>query len=496
MEENVLYYGDNLYILREHIEDESVDLVYLDPPFGSNRAYNVLFKEENGTASAAQIQAFTDTWHWNEASEKALRDIGENAPVELFEMINGFLSFLGRNQVTAYLVMMIPRLLELKRVLKKTGSIYLHCDPTASHYLKIVLDQIFNLKNFRNEIIWCYRGAGYPKRDFGRRHDVIFRYSISDDYTFNVDDVREDYAEATKERFKHYIGNVRGGRDFGVQKLNPLGKHPDDWWQIQPIAPSSKERLSYPTQKPGALLERVIKASSNEGDVVLDPFCGCGTTIAVAERLKRKWIGIDITHLAIALVKNRLEDTFGNKVEYKVIGEPVDLSSAHALALQNRYQFQWWALSLIGARPVDKKKKGADRGIDGVRYISATPWADRPRAGESKQIKIIVQVKSGHVSVRDIREFRTVMDNAKAQIGVFLTLDNPTRPMMEEALAAGYYKPSIVGDAQYVQCLRIQILTIEELLSGKKVQYPIHENVTFRRAERVEEEQKEQFELL
>lgn len=289
---NTLYYGDNLFILREHLPSESVDLIYLDPPFNSNRNYNVLFKDEHGTDSQAQIKAFDDTWHWGLEAEHTFAELLTEAQPHVAEMIESMRDFIGSNQMMAYLVMMTTRLIELHRVLKPTGTLYLHCDPTASHYLKIILDVIFGKRNFRNEIIWCYRGAGYPKMDFGKRHDVILRYSKTDDYIFHLDAVREPYAEATKERFKHYIGNKRYGKDYGIQTLNPLGKHPDDWWEIQPIAPSARERLGYPTQKPEALLEKIIQASSHEGSVVLDPFCGCGTTVSVAERLKRRWIGI------------------------------------------------------------------------------------------------------------------------------------------------------------------------------------------------------------
>lgn len=492
MGENVLYYGDNLDILREHIDSESVDLIYLDPPFSSNRTYNVLFKEENGTASAAQIQAFTDTWHWNQASEEAFRDIIDNAPERLVEMINGFLSFLGRNQFAAYLVMITPRLLELYRVLKPTGSIYLHCDPTASHYLKILLDQVFGKPHcFRNEIIWHYRRWPARQKNFQKMHDVILFYTKSAENEHNFNTLMKSLSAGTLYRWQGYKSKVE--YTDGVRQVTQMtdkkskGTPLDNVWDIPVINSQAKERLSYPTQKPEKLLERIIKASSNEGDLVLDPFCGCGTTMAVAERLKRKWIGIDVTHLAIALMKNRLADTFGDKVNYRIVGEPRDLSGAHALALQDRYQFQWWALSLINARPVDQKKKGADKGIDGVKYVSLTPTAKK-----TDLVKMIVQVKSGHVSIRDMREFRTVMDNAKARMGAFLTLEKPTGPMIKEALTAGYYKPDVVGATSYP---KIQILTIEELLNGKKLQIPIHEDMTYKKAERVEEKPKENLEF-
>lgn len=462
MSQNILYYGDNLDIMRQYIKDETIDLIYLDPPFNSKAAYNVLFKEPTGESSKAQIAAFEDTWHWTEEAERSYSFILETAPASVVEMVQSFRHFIGqKNDVIAYLTMMCIRLLELRRVLKDTGSIYLHCDPTASHYIKILMDTIFGKNHFRNEIIWCYRGAGYPKKDFGRRHDVILRYSKTLDYVFNLDAVREEYAETTKERFKYHIGNIRDGKDFGIQELHPLGKQPDDWWEIQPIAPSARERLGYPTQKPEVLLEKIIKASSNEGDVVFDPFCGCGTSTVVAQRFKRKWIGIDVTHLAINLVKWRLKDMFGleHKKDYDVIGEPEDLAGAIHLASQNRYQFQWWALSLINARPYGEKKKGADTGIDGYLYFSDE---------KDKVSRAVVQVKSGNVSVKDIRDFGHVIDREEAKIGIFLTLESPTQNMIVEAVTKGFYRSASFNN----DYLKIQILTIEELLSGKKPEIP------------------------
>ena len=475
--ENALYYGDNLEILREYIKDDTIDLIYLDPPFNSNQSYNILFKERNGTSSPAQIKAFEDTWHWDRKAEETYREIVENLPKEVADLTKALRSFLGENDMMAYLVMMAIRLQELHRVLNPTGSIYLHCDPTASHYLKLLMDAVFKVNNFRNEIAWCYRGAGYPKKDFGKRHDTIFRYSKTDTYIFNLDEVREKYAETTKERFKHYIGNVRKGGDFGEQKLNPLGKQPDDWWQIQPVAPSAKERLGYPTQKPETLLERIIKASSKEGDIVLDPFCGCGTTITVAEKLKRKWIGIDITHLAVSLMKHRLENSFGNNINYKVIGEPKDLKGAEELAREDPYQFQWWALGLVGARPAEsEKKKGADKGIDGHIYFH-----DEPKMIKTKAI--IIQVKCGHINRGMIDALKGVVEREGAQIGVFITLQKPSKPMKKEALLSGFYESP--SGKHYP---KIQILKIEDLINGNKnIERPskvASNDLTFKKAER------------
>ena len=351
--ENTLYYGDNLDILREYIEDNSIDLIYLDPPFNSKQSYNVLFAEKNGTQSPAQIKAFEDTWHWDRKAEETYREIEENLPKKIADLIRALRSFLGENDMMAYLVMMTIRLCELYRVLKSTGSIYLHCDPTASHYLKLLMDTVFGVKNFQNEIIWCYKTGGASKRRYGRKHDIIFFYSKSSNYKFNA--IKEKSYMMHKYGFKKsdFKEDEKGQYSWVILK---------DWWEIPAIGSATKERLGYPTQKPEALLERIIKASSNEGDVILDPFCGCGTTITVAEKLKRKWIGIDITHLAVSLMKHRLENSFGNRINYKVIGEPKDLKGAEELAREDPYQFQWWALGLVGARPAEsEKKKGADK---------------------------------------------------------------------------------------------------------------------------------------
>jgi site-specific DNA-methyltransferase (adenine-specific) len=300
--QNTLYTGDNLYVLYG-LNSNLADLIYLDPPFNSKRLYSA------PVGSRAAGASFKDMWEWKDVDEYYLETLAEDYPV-----IKNFIDTIGvihGKAMAAYLTYMAQRIVEMKRILKDTGSLYLHCDPTASHYLKGLLDTVFGKDSFRNEIVWCYRGAGYPKKDFGRRHDIILRYSKTQDYTFNLDAVREEYAEATKERFAYYIGNKRKGKDFGTQALHPLGKQPDDWWQIQPIAPSAKERTGYPTQKPLALLHRIVKASSNPGDIVLDPFCGCATTCVAAQQLGRKWIGIDIEKQSVRILVERLSDDAG-----------------------------------------------------------------------------------------------------------------------------------------------------------------------------------------
>ncbi|MDI9313925.1 MAG: DNA methyltransferase [Hydrotalea sp.] len=293
-----IYCRDNIDILRG-INSNCIDLIYLDPPFNKKKVFTAPI------GSSAEGAEFSDIFREEDIKDEWVKEI-EADNYELHSLLKGIKDFSNQYNY-CYCVYMAIRLIEIGRILKNTGSVYLHCDPTMSHYLKLVMDCIFGEKNFRNEVIWCYRGAGYPKKDFGNRHDIIFRYSKTNEYVFNVDEVREEYAEATKERFKHYIGNVRKGKDFGEQKLHEKGRHPDDWWQIQPIAPSAKERTGYPTQKPLALLEKIIKASSKEGDMVLDPFCGCATTCIAAEKLERNWVGIDVSQKAYELVKERLK---------------------------------------------------------------------------------------------------------------------------------------------------------------------------------------------
>ena len=482
MNTNQLYYGDNLDILRNHIPDESIDLIYIDPPFNSNQAYNVIFSETDGSSSQAQIQAFEDTWRWGEITEQAYHELVVTAPHLLVETIKSFRGFLTETNLMAYLVMMALRLVELHRALKPTGSFYLHCDPTASHYLKIILDQIFGVQNFRNEIVWCYKRWPSKQTNFQKMHDVILRYGKSEDVIWNQ--LYDDFTEQTKKRIKggkkieHYVGKSGKVLIRATNDVSP-GVAMCDYWNIPMIAGQAKERLGYPTQKPEALLERIIKASSDEGDVVLDAFCGCGTAVAVAQQLDRRWIGIDITHLAITLLRYRLADAFGDDVKYEIIGEPKDAESAKALAVQDRYQFQWWALSLIRARPYQDKKKGADEGVDGVIYYQDVD-PDNPKKTLTR--KIVVQVKSGKVSVRDIRELKSVVETQDAVIGIFITLNPPTQPMVKEAATAGRFQWLHVTHTTYP---KIQIRTIEELLAGNSIEYPqTPVDVTFRRAER------------
>ena len=513
MSENTLYYGDNLDILRCYIKDESVDLIYLDPPFKSNQDYNVLFAEQNGTRAAAQIKAFEDTWRWDEIAARAYEEI-VIAGGRVANVMRSFRNFLGGNDMTAYLSMMAPRLVELRRILKTTGSIYLHCDTTASHYLKLLMDAVFGLVSFRNEIIWKrkYGKAGTFKR-FGTCTDSILFYVKTDDALFhrqfrpNKPEYIEKFYRHVDEkgrRFRidnlanpaerpHLMYEYKGykppekGWAISLEKMKQFDREgrlhfPKDksgrlarkrfldelkgeqvqnlWDDIKMVGAQASERLGFPTQKPEALLERIIQASSNEDDVVLDPFCGCGTAVAVAQRLNRQWIGIDITHLAITLIKKRLFDTFGEEAKFKVLGEPVDLSGARELAKQNKFQFQWWALGLVNARPAEQKK-GADQGIDGRRYFT-----DGKRR---KTEEIIFSVKGGHTSVKDVRDLGWVVEREAAAMGVIITLEEPTRDMRKEVAGAGFYH----SDYQDTKHPRLQIVTLEELMSGKKLDLPV-----------------------
>ena len=521
-----LYYGDNLDVLRRHVADDSVDLIYLDPPFNSNQDYNVLFAERNGTQAAAQIQAFEDTWHWDQTAARTFQDVVETGGT-LAQAMMAFRTFLGESDMMAYLAMMAPRLAELRRVLKPTGSIYLHCDPTASHYLKMLMDAIFEPGNFRNEITWkrshAHSDSRQGSRHFGRVTDTILFYAMSRNATWNVqfvpydqEYIDRDYRRQDPDGRRYRISDLSGpgGAAKGNPRYEVLGvmgywryskskmedlirqgrviqtrpgavpqykRYLDEmpgvplqnlWADLPVLNNRAKEALGYPTQKPEALLERIILASSNEGDTVLDPFCGCGTTVAAAQKLKRTWIGIDITNLAITLIKKRLLDGYGEAVKatYDVIGEPVSLPDAQALAQSDPYQFQWWVLGLVGARPVEGKK-GADRGIDGRIYFH-----DEGPSGKSKQI--ILSVKAGTPHVSHVRDLLGVVTREKASIGVLLTMEPPTKPMRKEAATAGFYL-SPWGPHPV-----LQILTVEDLLSGKTISRPPdrHTDVTFKQA--------------
>jgi DNA modification methylase len=527
-----LYYGDNLDVLRRYVEDASVDLVYLDPPFNSNANYNVLFAEQDGSRSAAQIHAFEDTWRWDRAAAKAYEETVESGG-RVSEAMRAFRTILGGSNMLAYLSMMAPRLAELRRVLKGTGSLYLHCDPTASHYLKLLLDSVFGPENFRNEIIWQRTAAkGSKMNRLPSNHDVILAYARSAAATwreitipYDVDQLDQKTAAKyslrdpdgrryqltsllhpeqgnrpnldyeimgvrrtwrwSKDRMEKAIaegkvvqpspGRVpREKRYLDQQKGRKVG---DVWTDISPINSQAAERLGYPTQKPEALLERIVEASSNVGDLVLDPFCGCGTAISVAEQLMRRWIGIDITYQATHLIKSRLLDAFGEAIEYGVVGEPTSVQDAAELARSEPHQFEAWALGLVGAR-IAGKKKGSDAGIDGRLLFHEKP------GGKTRQG--IISVKGGHTGVDHVRVLRNVVDREKAELGVLISLREPTKPMRAEAAGAGHYRSGSEGTGTWGNHPKIQLLTVRELLEGKRIDMPpMAGSLTFRQAPKV-----------
>jgi len=525
--DNLLYYGDNLDVLRRYVKDESVDLVYLDPPFNSSRDYNAFFAEQDGTRAAAQIKAFKDTWRWDQSAAAAYHEFVTSKAVSdrAKRALIAFRDLLGDNDMLAYLAMMAPRLVELRRVLKPTGSLYLHCDPTASHYLKLLLDSVFGPDNYGNEIVWKRFSSKNDSLRYGKNHDSIFFYTKTQQFLWNAqfvpfeaDYVSENYRYVEPETGRRYrlsdlTANKAGGDvDYEWHGVKPYkGRHwafsrenmdkflaqgrivfrrtgmpvfkrfldempgvplQDIWTDVR-LHAGSKERLGYPTQKPLALLERIIRASSNEGDTVLDPFCGCGTTVAAAQKLNRRWVGIDITHLAIALIKVRMRDAYGPGVAkaYQVVGEPVSEPDARALAESDPYQFQWWALGLVGARPVEQKK-GADKGVDGRLYFH-----DDAETARTKQV--VFSVKAGHATVAHVRDLLGVLGREKAEIGVLLTMQEPTAPMRTEAAGAGFYT-SPFDNKPYP---RFQIRTVTELLAGRGLELPPSGDLrTFRKA--------------
>jgi site-specific DNA-methyltransferase (adenine-specific) len=528
---NKLYYGDNLAVLKNCFDDESVDLIYLDPPFNSQATYNVLFKSTAGEQSRAQIEAFEDTWHWGDEAELAFDGVMTSGNSDAAEMLRAMRSFLKENDMMAYLSMMAVRLLELHRVLKPAGSLYLHCDPTASHYLKIMMDAIFGAEMFRNEIIWKRTTTHSDSKTWSRVTDSLFFYTKGRKFTWNTprephseEYIADKYRNDDGDGRKYQLDNMtspnarpnmmyewkgfpypdKGWRysEETMAKLDAEGrvwyptrkdgtldttKRPrlkryldemgggvmgNVWTDISPINSQAQERLGYPTQKPLALLERIVGASSNEGDVVLDPFCGCGTATHAAQKMRREWTGIDITHLAISLIEKRLNDAFPG-IKYEVHGTPKDLEGARALAAQDKYQFQWWAVSLVNAIPFGGKKKGADSGIDGLIYF-------KPEGKTTE--KAIVSVKGGdNVNVAMVRDLAHVVDREKARIGVFITLAESTGPMRTEAVKAGYY------ETIYGKYPKIQVLTIAELFEGKQPKIPLVDSASFKKAARESE---------
>ncbi len=541
---NHLYYGDNLRVMRDCLKDESVDLVYLDPPFNSKRDYNLLFKSPKGQKSEAQITAFEDSWHWGEQAEAEYHELLHQTNTSVAELVKAFRSFLGENDMMAYLTMMANRLLELHRVLKPTGSLYLHCDPTASHYLKIVLDGVFGKEQFLNELIWKRSSSHNSAKRYGPVHDTIFFYAKGQNHVWNkafqplpqstIEGWYNNTANGAELQFQradltgagvrsgpsglpwrgidvtkkgrhwaipHFVGELVAGmspqealdaldeagrlhwpaKGDGVPRmkryLNESKGVPalDVITDVAPLNNSAGERLGYPTQKPLSLLERIILSSSNEGDVILDPFCGCGTAVHAAQKLKRQWIGIDITCLAIGLIEKRLRDAFKAECRFEVHGTPKDLESARDLAFRDKYQFQWWAVTLVDAQPYQGKKKGADGGIDGIKFFYDVNDTTEAR-------KIIVSVKGGGLKADDLRALNHVRVREKADIALLISISPPTAKMKADAASVGYYD----WQNGKKKSPRIQLLTVEGLLSGtQRADHPDYmPNMNYKQAKR------------
>ncbi|MCA3630148.1 MAG: restriction endonuclease [Methylobacterium sp.] len=534
---NRLYYGDNLEILRQHIADASVDLIYLDPPFNSNATYNVLFKAPGGAQSQSQIEAFDDTWHWGERAERAFDEVMTSGNTDAAEMLRAMRGFLKENDMMAYLAMMAVRLLELHRVLKSTGSLYLHCDPTASHYLKILLDAVFGAANYRSEVIWKRQSAhSDATTKFASVSDKILFFSKSKDTKFNQvrtpldpEYVEKFYRFQDSDGRRYRLSDMSAPEGGGMSAINKNTGRPNGWFEwkgfappargwrfspdtmaklesegrlhfpdskekrlqlkryldenegqvignvwddIQPLHGAAREALGYPTQKPLALLERILAASSNEGDVVLDPFCGCGTTVHAAEKMGRRWIGIDITTIAIEMIEKRLVQAFP-RVQYELTGMPKDMDGARRLAEQDKFEFQKWVLYALKSSAVPFKggRKGADGGVDGYIYF-------KPDGKTSE--KAVVSVKGGkNVGVGMVRDLIATIERERAKVGIILTLAEPTREMKKEAATAGLYKTEMLGDFP-----RIQILTVQDLFDGDRPRLPWIDSTVFKKAKR------------
>lgn len=469
---NRMYFGDCLEIMQGAIPDESVDLIYLDPPFNSKRIYNA-------SMGGAQWVAFNDTWRWSEAGED-FHALGKD--VAFAPVIEGLRRILGEGPELAYLSYMAHRLRECRRILKKTGAIYLHCDATMSHYLKIVMDGIFTRDGkgrFLNEIAWCYREARNARTRWNRKHDAIFFYAKGDTWTFNADEVLDSHSESTVKKYKYkddkgyYRLMGRGIKDSPIssqrdvapkwEKTHPelvyrhylrKGSYPVDYWMIDIINQNSAERLGYPTQKPLALLERIIAASSHPGDVVFDPFCGCGTTIEAAQRLKRQWIGIDICVKACQVIEQRMRghfDSMWDDVEF--VGMPKTLEDAKTLAAMDKFKFERWAASLVDGMEANSKQRG-DRGIDG-----------RGRLAIKKGvfIDLVAQVKGGNTGPADVQAFNGARQQAGADLGIFTCFaDKVTQAMRDAAAGAG----------RFMDIPAVQIYTIEDFFANRKPELP------------------------
>jgi site-specific DNA-methyltransferase (adenine-specific) len=539
---NRLYYGDNLDVLRDHIADESIDLIYLDPPFNSNASYNILFKSPAGAGADASIEAFDDTWAWGPTASSALMDITQSGNHKLHVLMQAMKTAIGENAMMAYLAMMAVRLVELHRVLRPTGSLYLHCDPTASHYLKLVLDAVFGPENFRNEIIWKRTSGHSSAKRWGPAHDLILFYAKTAEHIWNPVFQSHDDAHLTSKytasdgHANFMAADLTGagirkgdsgqpwrdfdptqqGRHWAVPKKFPTDRVDTDGWvglssqekldrldegdliywpkkdggfprfkrylttgvpiqsvitDIPPVNSQAQERLGYPTQKPRALLERIIAASSNPGDVVLDPFCGCGTAVDAAQKLGRQWIGIDVTHLAIGLIEKRMREGYGDDLPFETIGSPKDLASAQRLAVDDPHQFQHWITLKLGGYPWMGGKKGGDKGVDGYFYYIGE--------GGATETGVISVKAGGNVNPNMVRDIGRVMARDGHKLGLFVTATLPTKGMTDEANSHGLI------ETEFGRFPALQTYTLAELFGDIRPKLPPLVSVN-RKAARVE----------
>ena len=507
---NTLYFGDNLPTIRKFIKDETIDLIYLDPPFNSKANYNVIFKTKNKEDSPSQIQAFEDTWHWETGeTEKEFTELKKNGGT-IAEVMKGLKLVIGQNDLLAYLTMMAIRLKEMHLVLKDTGALYLHCDPTASHYLKLILDAIFGARNFRNEVIWERAQGGKIKHQSGlqvtfpKNTDTILFYAKEKHrikpILISSEEHQRSFNKLEKDGRRYKLGRTDISASMGrrpnqeytykgytppygwrfvkstLERLDKEGKlywnskgkpykkiYLDEsegvevgslWSDINALSPKDKERMGYPTQKPVALLERIITSSSDEGNIVLDPFCGCGTAIVAAQRLNRNWIGIDITSIAAVLMEKRIKNEFGINVTVK--GLPVQFNDALHLFMLSPLDFERWAVTRVHKDINPNDKQVGDKGIDG-----------RGNLGEKGEYTTIVSVKGGkQLNHAMVRELLGTVTRENATFGVLVTLHNPTSGMLKEAVVQGFVD---IGVHQYP---KIQIYTIDDYFNDKKAQLP------------------------
>lgn len=509
---NKLFFGDNLFVLDQYISPESIDLIYLDPPFNSKAVFNLLYERPQNVKETAQRTAFRDTWHWQDETQASyLRIMARGGRVA--SVLDGFRQAWEKRAITAYLVMMTERLIYLHTVLKPTGSLYLHCDPTASHYLKSILDAIFGPNSFQNEVIWQRTTSHNSAKRYGRIHDSILFYSKSNKFTWNPqytayrekqlsrykkdengnlykaenltaerrdsDSGKFDWRGSTPGPTRGWAyeldqleqwwaeGRILKKRD-GSPRLDGLKVYYDDmpgqplqdiWTDIPRVPNVSGDRLGFPTQKPVNLLSRILAASSNVGDVILDPFCGCGTTVEAAERLGRQWIGIDVSYYSVRLIEKRMKVQFGAKQDVPIEGIPADEASGEALADRDPYGFQQWAVGELGCQLWNEGKKGADSGIDGEMRFFGGP----DRIG-----RLLVQVKGGRrIGPAQIREFRTVLNDAKADMGIFFSRAEPSGEMKREASAAGFCR---LG---HQSVPKLQIVSLADWFAGKHPSMPV-----------------------